>query len=517
MVSSDKENNVNMYESDPEGSRYVHVDYVASKVSFLYEKIRQVIDYHEEHLLRENAIERSIRRHLLLTQTPAPFARDLIEEMIRGGYFANDTILNTSIVKVQKILDRYTETLRIAVAKKLRDKNLANFLYGIASCEIEEFLDYPSKELLLLEFEYATLKNHLRIFGAEIGEDDKEMLLFIAINQTLLRADQRRIYFRLMQKMHPEWFEKEASEAAEFLPIISRAKMRFESLFHNSALKRIKNRAGQFAIIFQTLSDISGDDPQRLAGFAEDPQELSKAVGKSYTRRFNNLRTKLKRAGFRSVLSIFFGKILIALAIEVPAELLFAGQIIPYALMLSIIFPPSIMLFAVLSIRMPSRDNLQKLIGQVSSIMQGAFEYEPIEITNRKRSSFISFILTILYILTFAISFGGVIAGLNMLHFNVLSIIVFWLFLSLIIFSAMRIKQWARELNVGPQKEGFGGFFLDIFTIPIVGFGKFLSGELSRFNILVLLFNLFFEAPFQSFVQFIEEWRRFIREKKEEL
>jgi len=40
----------------------IHVDEVASKVASFYEKIRGVIDYRGEHLLRKTAIERKLKR-----------------------------------------------------------------------------------------------------------------------------------------------------------------------------------------------------------------------------------------------------------------------------------------------------------------------------------------------------------------------------------------------------------------------------------------------------------------------
>jgi len=77
----------------------IHVDYVASKIATLYEKLRQVIDYQEEHLLRKNTIQRILKRRLLLSSDPEEIANPLISELIRGGYFLNDKIPETKIKK----------------------------------------------------------------------------------------------------------------------------------------------------------------------------------------------------------------------------------------------------------------------------------------------------------------------------------------------------------------------------------------------------------------------------------
>lgn len=500
-----------------ESGLYVHVDYVASRIAFLYEKIRQAIDYQEEHLLRENAIERILRRRLFFAEPKEPFALELIEELIRGGYFQNDAIPQTRIGGVQIILDKY-----IAMLKGLRERNrgardLASFLYGVAACEIEEFIDPPTRELVLLDFEYETLRNRLRISGSEIPEEEKDSLLFIVINQTLLRADTRRMYFRLMQKIYPGWFLSDGSVPGEFMGRIERVKIHLDELLEHTALKRLRNIIRQFAIVFHVISDITDNDPARLAAFAADQALLAEAVQGVYAKRFQALKVKLRRASFRSVISIFLSKVLIALSFEIPFEFLVVKHIVLYTFFISILFPPLLMLFIVTRIRLPSRSNMEKLIGQVQGIIDETFMFEPIVLRVRKRKAFVSFLLRIVQLLLLASFLGILIFVLHRLHFSILSIMVFVLFLSLIIFSGTRIKQWSYELTVGARKEGVGMFVIDMFSLPVVSFGKILAGELSRFNVVILLLNLFLEAPLQSFIQFVEEWRRFIKEKKEEL
>ena len=85
----------------------IHVDYVASKIAGLYETLRQVIDYQEEHLLKKNTIERVLKRRLLLSSDPGEIAQPLVFELIRGGYFANDKIPETKIDEIKGLLAKY--------------------------------------------------------------------------------------------------------------------------------------------------------------------------------------------------------------------------------------------------------------------------------------------------------------------------------------------------------------------------------------------------------------------------
>ena len=83
----------------------IHVDEVASKVAAFYEKIRGIIDWKEEHLLKRRAIERILKRRLFskldlsngnIFEDPN-IAEPLVLELIRGGHFPNDKIPESKI------------------------------------------------------------------------------------------------------------------------------------------------------------------------------------------------------------------------------------------------------------------------------------------------------------------------------------------------------------------------------------------------------------------------------------
>ena len=88
-------------------SSTIDVDEVAAKVAAFYEKIRGVVDWREEHLLRKIAIERILKRRLLLQKSGQKIAEPFLQELVRGGHFPNNSIPTTSIVLIQKIIYKY--------------------------------------------------------------------------------------------------------------------------------------------------------------------------------------------------------------------------------------------------------------------------------------------------------------------------------------------------------------------------------------------------------------------------
>ena len=94
----------------------IHVDEIASKVALFYEKIREIVDWKESHLVRRGAIERILKRRLIseisgfrliADLNPEKMAEPLILELIRGGHFPNNSISRDKIKEVQKLLEKY--------------------------------------------------------------------------------------------------------------------------------------------------------------------------------------------------------------------------------------------------------------------------------------------------------------------------------------------------------------------------------------------------------------------------
>ena len=67
------------------------------------------------------------------------------------------------------------------------------------------------------------------------------------------------------------------------------------------------------------------------------------------------------------------------------------------------------------------------------------------------------------------------------------------------------------------KKAGFFGFILDILFLPIVGLGRWLSNKWKKYNAIAVFFSVLVDLPFQIFIEFLEQWRYFLKEKKDEI
>lgn len=105
----------------------IKVSYIASSLSFWYEKIRNTVDYKDEHLLRKYATERILNRLVFIEKKEKNLAESLITELIRGKYFPNDTLGVFKIRETDEVIGKYLFLLKKlnldGAAKKIGQKN----------------------------------------------------------------------------------------------------------------------------------------------------------------------------------------------------------------------------------------------------------------------------------------------------------------------------------------------------------------------------------------------------------
>ena len=80
-----------------EGEELIKVNLMTSAVASFYEKIRTIVDYKEEHLLRKSAIFRILKRRFLESDDYYKIAENLMKELISARYLPNKKIPETML------------------------------------------------------------------------------------------------------------------------------------------------------------------------------------------------------------------------------------------------------------------------------------------------------------------------------------------------------------------------------------------------------------------------------------
>jgi hypothetical protein len=133
------------------------------------------------------------------------------------------------------------------------------------------------------------------------------------------------------------------------------------------------------------------------------------------------------------------------------------------------------------------------------------------------RVGFSKIAFSTVYFLAFCLTFGLLIAALQALSFTWMSSAIFLFFLCVVSFFAYRLRIGAREYVVLREKDSLKAAILDLFMLPILRAGQYLSIQVSRINVLVLFFDFIIETPFKTMLNVLEELFAYLKEKKEEL
>lgn len=505
-----------------ENKTTLHVDEVASAVAKFYEKIRSIMDWREEHLLRKSAIERILRRRIMTDENPSQMAESFVLELIRAGHFPNDTIPESKVKETQRAIDKYIFIIEKApeTNKDPQKLELQDWLLSILASEIEEILSSPSKERALMEYMISHMQEKIELKNGNLSEKSRKTQIAIACQKALFKLDPPSITYHTLTLWYPNWkkLEVESPDLTSIAQDIYKLKTEIEYEFSRSTATKFYSICERYDTAYLLLGDIIEKDPMTAPQRLENPEILENEVKEAYNRRLLKGALKIKRAAIYSTISIFITKVAIALAIEVPIDrYIFVNQFNPLALAINITVPPLLMAILILTIRQPSPDNLQKSILEVVKLAYETDQKDKYTIIFPKKRKAISGIIFLVYLASFIVSFGAIIWILSKLKFSLLSQFIFLMFVSLIAFAGTKLRQRAKELVIQEEKESFLMGILDLFALPVIQVGKWLSGKLAKYNIFILLFTALVEMPLQAFIEFLEQWRYFLKEKKEEI
>jgi hypothetical protein len=182
------------------------------------------------------------------------------------------------------------------------------------------------------------------------------------------------------------------------------------------------------------------------------------------------------------------------------------------------------MTIIIMSVTVPGDENTKKIYSLIKDIISEDPEDPHILETStiigkvtKSKSPIFSAAFSLLYLLTYLLSFGSIVYVLTLVNFNPVSQIIFIFFVTLVTFFAFRVINITREYFV-IDRDGPLTPFIDLFFLPIIRVGQWLSGEvLSKFNIFIFIFDFIIEMPLKVIVEVIDEWARFVRLKKEEM
>ncbi len=524
----------------------LQVSDLISKMAFYYEKIRNSVHYTEEHLLRKDAIFRILKRQLVIegsmrlvkTGDSQTIARHLLIELIRGGYLPNNKLPETKVDDVAGIIHKYTAVRALALVENASQFNffsasdkkkegdsfetraeLTNWLLGLAASDIEEHIgnDEISRTIVLVM--YRMLEKRIELPDSLPYKHDLPIQIYVAIYRNLLKFDEDMLSLILFRYFNGDWAnpsEASLKKIAAQLPILKR--VIGDQLVHplSAQLNRV---VSTYTVYFKILEDVIREDPVGIYdSFTDDPKAFGRKVRQACSRRYSKARSILWRAAWRSIIYILLTKSIFVVLLEVPATQFFGQTVHVMSLVINIAFPAALLFLAVAVTKLPGDENTKRILTGVEEIVFNEKARPPLKLRKpRGRHRVMNIIFTLIYTITFFISFGAIVWLLETINFSWVSVLIFLFFLAFVSFFIIRIRRTAREWIVVEAREHVFGFLVDFFSVPIVATGKWLSGKFARLNVFAFILDFIIEAPFKIFIEIAEQWTRYVRERKEEI
>lgn len=487
--------------------------------ALIYEKIRIQLEYQEEHLIFKNAIARILLRKYILSPaiTPEGLVSDLLNELAWADYLNPEAISKNESSKLKKICGRYLIILNNLKSKTYKNYELHRTITSLMSCEIDEILNPEPEKAELVDYATDILLLGLNTRGAKMSAAETRMQVKVSVFTHLFKPDASLVRYQFLKNIYPSWkiASEEQSEkiGIHFDKYFEKVE---DALNHKERIKiarYVKKKIAPFILI----KDIPVSEKFDSSLALQDIDELINLAMNRYDALILSTRQKVWIGTIRALIFIFITKISLAFMLEIPFDRYLTGKIDFFSLGINIYLPTFLMLLAGTFVKSPSKRNREVVEVSLNNILKYGKIDESIFYLSMKNNYFLDTFFNIFYSFFSLGVLIGAVKVLLYLKFNILSIGLFFLFVSAVSFLAFRIRNMALELAMLQARDNVIVSVLEFVFLPFIKIGKYFSDRLTRSNPLILALDFLIEAPLKTIIKIVNSWLRFLRAKKEEI
>lgn len=499
---------------EPAASRdTVHVDGVAGRIYFAYEQLRNAAEYGEQHLLLRRSIERFLQRSLNLNH-PEPLALELIIELTQSRYIKNDSVPRGVIKQIDETIAGFSEVYKHAMATRRRERAVVrDWVLQSASVYVEQLIAPQPRSRAFVDFAFDHYFESIEASQIQEGlhDTDYRVAVYCATHRAIMKSDIATA--RAYAAASRVGADPAHSDIDYFIAI----NLLIDQLFNAKETNRIVRLIGQYGAPMRILREMVVPN-QHAATLLQDHSQLLTRARATIQEQYALTRSRLNNGIVRSVTFVAITKILIGVALEIPYDIVRHGQIIWPPLILNLVFPPLYMATLGLGIRPPSNKNSEIVVGYIDRIL---FETgrSPIKYRLKRRvsSSALNRTFNLVYGFVVVLWVSALAWLLSYLGFNLMSGVIFFVFLSTVSFLGFRLTQTAREYEMLEGRRSVFGLLSDFFYTPFIRIGHWLSDRYARVNVVARVLDVLIEMPLKFGLRFLREWMGFLRDKQEEI
>jgi hypothetical protein len=360
-------------------------------------------------------------------------------------------------------------------------------------------------------------------------ENDLEIQIYLSIGRKFLKFDKEMLSFVLFKYYNDSWLEighndkfsaDDEKNIQKIAANIKELNDKIEAQLIHPLAKQLDKIVRRYSLYFNVLLETVESDPAKVyAEIQKGEKGFLNLVRKTCERKYGKAKSRLWRAAMRSIIYIFLTKSIFVFLIEVPAIHWFNEPLNPISLAINVAFPAVLLFFIVLMTQKPQNNNTDMIVEGIKEIsFIGREKKQPLILRlQRKRGFWASAIFNLIYSASFLFSLYVIIRGLSFIGFNWVSITIFLFFLAFVSFFSIIVSRGVKDLMIIERQENLGTFIIDLFYMPIILVGRWLSNNMSRVNIFIFIFDFIIEAPFKILVEVAEDWTKYVRERRDNM
>ena len=473
------------------------------------------MEFREDEVILRATIERILKRRLLLGGSGKTTAEPLVKELLWARYLPNDELGYSKVEEVTESIDLHL-ALRLQVLSEHRmpDSILNDWIYDLMSSDIQYILNPKREKEIIANFMFQVLKNDVNIVDDK--EETKDAQVFMAVRKAYARDDLAFLRYQLFKQYFGKLTERSLEGTVKnFVSGYREIMKQLDYPGKERMYTYVKRRTAAFFILDDVLMSHKDD----LNALIQGPEELERSVMAACEVRYKGISKTVRTAIIRSVIFLLFTKLSFAFIVEGTYERIVYGHIIYTSIIINTTIPPLLMVIVGLLIRTPGVENSKLVLKYIDELL---YQEDPhlgdkLSLSIKKDgSSTFHIVFNVMWLISFALSFGAIIYVLSWLHFNIISQLIFIFFLAIVSFLAYRISLLANVYRVG-EKQGLGTLLVDFFFMPVIRVGRRLTQSISQVNIFLYFFDFFIEAPFKLLFAFFDQWFYFLHAKTEEM
>lgn len=496
----------------------IHATSIGGVTSFVYEKIRNVVEYRDQNLFRKNAVKRYLIRNIQFGENKPKIGEGLVIELIKTRYLLNDSLSTSKVETIDRIIDDYSKLGQAIVGHaKKKTNQFPGEVIGMMAVAIERTLVSRDAEEMYVEYVYSNFKKHTTYEGK--NEESKVSFLislYAGIHRSLLKSDMEIIKFYLFNSTYPDWQKNE-----ETITECARDYVRFNNTINpglNGNLplntqKIVRKNIAPFIVLRSIIFDENFKEDLPL-----NQSRFSDLVEEECAHLYVKMRSNLLNSVVRSIIFIFITKMALALVVEVPYNRYVLGETSRLPLLINLAFPLLYLVVVGLTAKIPGESNTGKIKKVLVNVLYG--EGEPTHYVFKEHQKLTGGLLFFFNLLYFA-AFVGMLSLITWLmlslKFTFVDGIIFFIFLSTVSFFGNRIKNFNREIIMGDIKRNFFSSLWDFLYNPFMRIGQWLSDTYAKINVFTFILDFVIEAPLKSIIKIADQWASFAKEKNEDL